>query len=341
MARPPRPRPDDVEHRITTDLPTFAIVPLWVLAANFDRAEWQVYVAMRSFASPDGLGGRAKRDTICERAEVSLATYKRARAGLEAKGAVTKTSRLRADGGFAGYDFDLPSKGPAVVVTPLVDVNEEARADLPEQDELEPAQVEPTGQSGGSPVEPGVGAHQLSPAPGSPVEPRPGSSGEPPKRSLELNRPCEQNLSFGEVGAQQSAARADRRAAGADRVRHLNRTARSARAEALVAAFAVEQRRPRSVLVALAHEVDSLIREGWTDEELAGALALWGTKGLHARTFASVADEYMNPRQAPARPSTTDQRVADAQALKQRYQSRVDNPPAPAPLRALEGGRAR
>jgi hypothetical protein len=38
----------------------------------------------------------------------------------------------------------------------------------------------------------------------------------------------------------------------------------------------------------------------------------------------------------PSRPSTTDQRVADAQALKALY---ADEPPAPAPRRQITGGR--
>jgi hypothetical protein len=132
---------------------------------------------------------------------------------------------------------------------------------------------------------------------------------------------------------------------GADRaVRRLNGTARTQRANRIVTAFGATQRRARAELVALAREIDKLIPEGFTDEEFAGALALWGTKGLHARTFASVLGEHLNPRQAqarPSRPSTTDQRVADAQALKHRFHSRVDGPSASTPVRAIEGGRAR
>lgn len=131
---------------------------------------------------------------------------------------------------------------------------------------------------------------------------------------------------------------------GAGRVaRRLNRTARSQRANSIVTAFAATQRRTRAELVDLAREIDKLIPEGFTDEEFAGALALWGTKGLHARTFPSVLGEHLNPRRAqarPSRPSTTDARLMQQLAEHQQMFNpdgsfRTSSDPVPTPALAL------
>ena len=81
---------------------------------------------------------------------------------------------------------------------------------------------------------------------------------------------------------------------------------------------------PASIRRRLAVHVDELVAAGWTDELITGALALWRDKGLDPAVFPSVANEHANRRPAltvvaDTRPSTTDARVAAAQALKDRY----------------------
>jgi methionyl-tRNA formyltransferase len=85
------------------------------------------------------------------------------------------------------------------------------------------------------------------------------------------------------------------------------------------------------VLTDVAVQVDTLLAENWTPEELTPALAAWGAKGLDARKLPSVANEIANrapdrgQSQFAPRPSTTDQRVAAVQALKARYVSNGAN----------------
>jgi hypothetical protein len=78
-------------------------------------------------------------------------------------------------------------------------------------------------------------------------------------------------------------------------------TAHTPRAHRLVEDYArgCAQRPPTSVLTALAVEVDKLIAEDWPDDRLRAAITEWGAKGLHPKTFASVAHETANrlPRQ--------------------------------------------
>lgn len=127
----------------------------------------------------------------------------------------------------------------------------------------------------------------------------------------------------GTVGA--STARAHARGPAA-----LAATAHTVGAHRLVEAYAATCRRrpPTKILTQLAVEVDALLAEAWPDDEIAAALTAWGSKTLGPGALQAVAHEVVNRR--PAAPtaaarSTTDDRVAAAQALK-------------AQLRALPGG---
>jgi hypothetical protein len=85
------------------------------------------------------------------------------------------------------------------------------------------------------------------------------------------------------------------------------------------------------VLTDVAVQVDTLLGENWTPEELTPAIAAWGAKGLHPKALPSVAHEIANrapdggQSQFAPRPSTTDQRVAAVQALKAQFASNGSN----------------
>ncbi|MCG3757385.1 hypothetical protein [Amycolatopsis sp. Poz14] len=117
--------------------------------------------------------------------------------------------------------------------------------------------------------------------------------------------------------------------------RDLAGTAHSPAAHRLVNAYAAECRRrpPTSVLSALAVEVDALLADGWSADEIAPVLGEWGARGLHPKTLASVAHQVANasPRTGSAT-SPTD-------AFAEQFLASGRNPVAPVPaLRALPGG---
>jgi hypothetical protein len=84
------------------------------------------------------------------------------------------------------------------------------------------------------------------------------------------------------------------------------------------------KRPPAAVRNELAVQVDALLAESWTTDEIHSALSAWSAKGLDARKLPSVANEIANrapdrgQSQFAPKPSTTDQRVAAVQALKAR-----------------------
>lgn len=113
------------------------------------------------------------------------------------------------------------------------------------------------------------------------------------------------------------------RVSARDRAAALNGKAHSPQAHKIVAEFGsrIPRRPPTRVRNDLAVEVDDLLAEDWPPELIHRALDAWSAKGLDARKLASVANEVANRDPAAAaraapRPSTTDQRVAAAQALK-------------------------
>lgn len=128
-----------------------------------------------------------------------------------------------------------------------------------------------------------------------------------------------------------------------DRIAALNATAHSAQAHRLVEAYAAtcNRRPPSKVLSGLAVEVDALLTEHWPPEQVRAALDAWGTKALGPGALPSIAHELANRR--PPAPdqirwtSTTDERVAQAQALKARFAGESASPPLP-PLIMIEGG---
>ena len=121
------------------------------------------------------------------------------------------------------------------------------------------------------------------------------------------------------------------------RATELAATAHTVAAHRLVTDYAAScnRRPPTKILTQLAVETDALLAEGWPAPDLARALTAWGAKGLGPGAFQAVAHEVVN-RRTPATPSalsTTDQRVADAQALKAQFRGGPSGPP-----RALPGG---
>jgi len=146
-----------------------------------------------------------------------------------------------------------------------------------------------------------------------------------------------------------SVARASRtRARARSTPAALNAQARSATAVTIVNAYAAtcRQRPVSTLLTQLGIQIDEHLRAGWSEDDLAGALALWGTKALGPGAFPGVAHEYANRRAAPARRSRTDDLVASVQALKAAPPTRpnpfasagvIDMPDERPALRAIGG----
>ncbi|TDQ01285.1 hypothetical protein [Labedaea rhizosphaerae] len=176
------------------------------------------------------------------------------------------------------------------------------------------------------------------------------ASGRTPRRSHEESQEVE-----GEVeGEKEPTLRGDlpvghRARNSPPSPRDLAATAHSLPAHRLVEAFAATRPRrpPTRVLAKLGPLVDELLAEDWPPDLLAAALRTWGDKGLDPAAFPSVANEVAN--RAPgtgtgsARPATTDQRTAAAQALKARYRDHPTNQPtnqptSPISQRQITGG---
>lgn len=110
-------------------------------------------------------------------------------------------------------------------------------------------------------------------------------------------------------------------------------TAHSATAHRLVETYASTCRRrpPTSVLTDVAVQIDTLLAEDWTPEELTPALAAWGAKGLHPKTLPSVVHEIANANPLAARPAPVNATDAHFAAL---LEATSKSPQ----LRALPGG---
>lgn len=83
------------------------------------------------------------------------------------------------------------------------------------------------------------------------------------------------------------------------------------------------KRPPGRVIGQVSKEIGLLLREDIAYADVRAGVAAWHQKGLHPSTLASVVHEVMNSPSTAAvqkpKPSTTDQRVAQAQALKVKY----------------------
>lgn len=112
----------------------------------------------------------------------------------------------------------------------------------------------------------------------------------------------------------------------------LNATARSQEAQRVVEAYAgrCRKRPPKPVFVELCRQVDGLLAEKWTAEQLAVVLDRWGAKDVHPKVLPSIAHGVANspPNGAATaangatgrRPSTTDERVAAVRSLRSHYE---------------------
>jgi hypothetical protein len=85
------------------------------------------------------------------------------------------------------------------------------------------------------------------------------------------------------------------------------------------------KRPPETVIGQVGKHVKALLAEGQDPDDLRRGLAAWMSKGLHPSALPSVVNEVMNGARASPRPSTADQAVVDAQALKQRYRNHPTN----------------
>jgi hypothetical protein len=111
----------------------------------------------------------------------------------------------------------------------------------------------------------------------------------------------------------------------------LAQTKHSLTAHRLVENYAVtcKKRPPSQLLTDLAIEVDALLAEDWTPDELTPVIATWGAKGLHPKTLPSVAHQVVNSTPA----ATTHANATDAFAAQ--FLAASHQPPE---LRALPGG---
>jgi hypothetical protein len=88
------------------------------------------------------------------------------------------------------------------------------------------------------------------------------------------------------------------------------------------------RRPPKNVIGQLSKQIKSLLDEGIDPDDVRRGVALWMTKDVHPSVLPSLVNSAMNAATAardapPLRvvPSTTDQRVAAAQALKAKFAS--------------------
>ena len=94
------------------------------------------------------------------------------------------------------------------------------------------------------------------------------------------------------------------------------------------------RRPPKQVIGIVSKHVKALLEEGIDPVDVRAGLERWAAKGIHPSALPSVVNEVLNPptaRASPARTSTTDQRVADAQALKAVYANQPLALPGAAP----------
>lgn len=84
------------------------------------------------------------------------------------------------------------------------------------------------------------------------------------------------------------------------------------------------KRPPGRVVGQVAKYVREMLAEGVDADDIRRGTAAWLGKGLHPAALPSVVNEVMNRGRGPARPSTTDQRVADTLALGARLQAEHD-----------------
>lgn len=118
-------------------------------------------------------------------------------------------------------------------------------------------------------------------------------------------------------------------------------TAHSPTAFRLVHDYAAtcRKRPPSSVLTDLAVQVDALLAENWTPDELGPVIAAWGAKGLHPKVLASVAHEVTNRNPAGQQPATSSRRMDKALGYlapdDPLLTQLTDTPPA---LTIIEGG---
>jgi len=125
------------------------------------------------------------------------------------------------------------------------------------------------------------------------------------------------------------------RASARDRAAALSGNGHSPAAHRLVETYAASCRKrpPAQVRNELAAQVDDLLTENWTADEITAALTAWGAKGLDARKLPSVANEIANAapdrgRQPALKPNATD-------AFAAQFLAGGNRPPE---LRALPGG---
>ena len=84
------------------------------------------------------------------------------------------------------------------------------------------------------------------------------------------------------------------------------------------------QRPPKDVVGQLASRIDGLLREGFKPDAIRAGLEIWSSKGLSPATLSSIVNGVVNsriPTHPRVVPSTTDSRVATAQALKDEMRS--------------------
>lgn len=81
------------------------------------------------------------------------------------------------------------------------------------------------------------------------------------------------------------------------------------------------KRPPGTVIGQVGKQIKAMLGEGIEPADIRAGLAEWWRKGVHPSVLPSIVNELMNATtfRAPSRPSTTNQRVAAAQALKEKF----------------------
>lgn len=111
--------------------------------------------------------------------------------------------------------------------------------------------------------------------------------------------------------------------------RELNRYAHTVTAKRIVESYAdtCNIRPPKEVFLALAVQVDSMLKQSYPEHVISQALTELGRKGFHPSTLPSFVNAVANRSDTPdRRPARSEQQFAQLQELKQQYLAEEESP---------------
>lgn len=103
---------DQLEIGLSSQMGTFAIMPIWLLEHDLKPAEFRVLFALRSFCGSNGVCW-PKAVTIAQRARVSVSAVHHAIGALRTRGMLKTTKRFKSDGSLAFLIYTVSDLDPA------------------------------------------------------------------------------------------------------------------------------------------------------------------------------------------------------------------------------------